>query len=431
EVKLKSETFHGITGRGVILYCGIGAFSLATPIATTQLAAHIPSLVHSSISPSAAGCGWVQWWRHNRLLQAEGAAPRRCVAPGWAPLRTMAPDKSHLMSKMDQLILLSSASGSPDDDSLVLSRMSSPEPGMYNGSLQHLQRLPPLEQPHDNEVYNPSAGWVARKHHLTKQQLWDRIVAEARVDAASEPALATFLHSVLLSHSSLEVAMSFLLANKLADDKLLGSVQVMSLFQEAYAADHSLIKAAMADLNAVLDRDPACSKFSQCLLYFKGFQAIQCYRVTHWLWRTGRKPLAHAIQSKISEIFAVDIHPAAELGRGVMLDHATGIVIGETAVVGDNVSMLHHVSLGGSGTGTGTRHPHVGHGVLLGAGVTVLGPVTVGAGSKVGAGSVVVTSLPAHCVAVGVPANIVKRNINKEPVREMDQCTDFIPDYVI
>ncbi|KAJ9529272.1 hypothetical protein QJQ45_007952 [Haematococcus lacustris] len=119
-------------------------------------------------------------------------------------------------------------------------------------------------------------------------------------------------------------------------------------------------------------------------------------------------PLAHAIQSKISEIFAVDIHPAAELGRGVMLDHATGIVIGGTAVVGDNVSMLHHVSLGGSGTGTGTRHPHVGHGVLLGAGVTVLGPVTV-----------------------GVPASIVKRNINKEPVREMDQCTDFIPDYVI
>ncbi|KAJ9529130.1 hypothetical protein QJQ45_007798 [Haematococcus lacustris] len=299
---------------------------------------------------------------------------------------------------MDQLLLLSSARGSPDDDSLVLSRMSSPEPG----HLQHLQRsLPPLEQPHDNEVYNPSAGWVARKHHLNKQQLWNRIVAEARLDAASEPALATFLHSVLLSHSSLEVAMSFLLANKLADDKLLGSVQVMSLFQEAYAADHSLIKAAMADLYAVLDRDPACSKFSQCLLYFKGFQAIQCYRVTHWLWRTGRKPLAHAIQSKISEIFAVDIHPAAELGRGVMLDHATGIVIGETAVVGDNVSMLHHVSLGGSGTGTG---------------VTVLGPVTVGAGSKVGAGSVVVTSLPAHCVAVGVPANIVKRNINKEPL---------------
>ncbi|KAJ9522821.1 hypothetical protein QJQ45_023611 [Haematococcus lacustris] len=367
----------------------------------------------------------------------KGAAPRRCAAPGWAGLRTMAPDKSHLMSRLDQLLLLSSASGSPDDDSLVLSRMSSPEPGSVQSldisstSSAAYHPYHPWRQPHDNEVYNPSAGWVARKHHLSKQQLWDRIVAEARVDAASEPALATFLHSVLLSHSSLEVAMSFLLANKLADDKLLGSVQVMSLFQEAYAADHSLIKAAMADLNAVLDRDPACSKFSQCLLYFKGFQAIQCYRVTHWLWRTGRKPLAHAIQSKISEIFAVDIHPAAQLGRGVMLDHATGIVIGETAVVGDNVSMLHHVSLGGSGTGTGTRHPHVGHGVLLGAGVTVLGPVTIGAGCKVGAGSVVVTSLPAHCVAVGVPANIVKRNINKEPVREMDQCTDFIPDYVI
>ncbi|GFH17898.1 SATase_N domain-containing protein [Haematococcus lacustris] len=239
--------------------------------------------------------------------------------------------------KLDLLLLLSSATGSPDDDSLVLSRLRSP------------------------------AGWVSRKHYLSKQQLWDRILAEAVVDAASEPVLATSLHSSLLRHPSLEAALSCLLANKLADDKLLGSVQT----------------------------------------------------------------LAQAIQSKVSEVFAVDIHPAAQLGRGVMLDHATGIVIGETAVVGDNVSMLHQVSLGGSGTGTGTRHPKVGHGVLLGAGVTVLGPVTVGAGSKVGAGSVVVTSLPAHCVAVGVPATIVKHNINKEPVREMDQCTDFILDYVI
>jgi serine O-acetyltransferase len=133
----------------------------------------------------------------------------------------------------------------------------------------------------------------------------------------------------------------------------------------------------------------------------------------------------------MSEVFHVDIHPAAQLGRGVMIDHATGVVIGETAVVGDNVSMLHHVTLGGSGTGRGSRHPTVGNGVLLGAGVTVLGPVTVGAGTKVGAGSVVVTDLPCHCVAVGVPARIIKRDMIKEPVADMDQCTDLILDYVV
>ncbi|KAL6749792.1 trimeric LpxA-like protein [Haematococcus lacustris] len=375
-------------------------------------------------------------WRH----------PEKCAtlrtAPSGSPgrhfghvLRATAHDKSHATSRLDLLLLLSSATGSPDDDSLVLSRLRSPGMRPYSTSVQPLRRdvphLPPLQRPLDSEHYNPSAGWVSRKHYLSKQQLWDRILAEAVVDAASEPVLATSLHSSLLRHPSLEAALSCLLANKLADDKLLGSVQLMSLFQEGYAADPGLVEAAMADLYAVLDRDPACSKFSQCLLNFKGFQAIQCYRLTHWLWSAGRQTLAHAIQSKVSEVFAVDIHPAAQLGRGVMLDHATGIVIGETAVVGDNVSMLHQVSLGGSGTGTGTRHPKVGHGVLLGAGVTVLGPVTVGAGSKVGAGSVVVTSLPAHCVAVGVPATIVKHNINKEPVREMDQCTDFILDYVI
>lgn len=141
--------------------------------------------------------------------------------------------------------------------------------------------------------------------------------------------------------------------------------------------------------------------------------------------------LALALQSRVSEVFHVDIHPGAQLGRGILLDHATGVVIGETAVVGDNVSMLHHVTLGGSGTGTGVRHPSVGHGVLIGAGASILGPVSVGAGSKIGAGSVVVTDLPCHCVAVGVPARIVKLNIISEPVKDMDQCCDFILDYVI
>jgi len=224
--------------------------------------------------------------------------------------------------------------------------------------------------------------------------------------------------------------MSFLLANKLGSPTML-STQLMQLFRQVYDEDPGITDAARADLHAVRDRDPACESFAQAVLNFKGYQAIQSYRIAHALWSRGRKALALALQSRISEVFHVDIHPAARLGRGILIDHATGVVIGQTAVVGDNVSMLHHVTLGGSGRSRGIRHPCVGNGALLGAGVTVLGPVSVGAGSKIGAGSVVVHDLPCFCVAVGVPARIVKRNLNSEPVRDMDQCCDFILDYVI
>ena len=184
-------------------------------------------------------------------------------------------------------------------------------------------------------------------------------------------------------------------------------------------------------MQAVLDRDPACDKYTQCMLYFKGFQAVQSHRIAHWLWNHGRKALAIALQSRISEVFHVDIHPAAVIGRGVMIDHATGVVIGETTEIKDNVSMLHHVTLGGSGTGKGKRHPTIGHGVLLGAGVSILGPLTVGCGSKIGAGAVVVQNLPPHCVAVGVPARVVKRDTTCEPCDNMDQCKDFVHDFQI
>ncbi|GFH12830.1 SATase_N domain-containing protein, partial [Haematococcus lacustris] len=240
-------------------------------------------------------------------------------------------------------------------------------------SVQPLRRdvphLPPLQRPLDSEHYNPSAGWVSRKHYLSKQQLWGRILAEAVVDAASEPVLATSLHSSLLRHPSLEAALSCLLANKLADDKLLGSVQLMSLFQEGYAADPGLVEAAMADLYAVLDRDPACSKsvrsshntLQHCLAANKGSVpqvwlaagAVQVQPVPAQLQGLPGDTVLPANTLAVECGAPVDIHPAAQLGRGVMLDHATGIVIGETAVVGDNVSMLHQVSLGGSGTGTG------------------------------------------------------------------------------
>jgi serine O-acetyltransferase len=192
----------------------------------------------------------------------------------------------------------------------------------------------------------------------------------------------------------------------------------------------ALVDDAVADMQAVLDRDPACLGFMQILLFFKGFQAIQCYRVAHHVWQADRRSLALAIQSRISQAFDVDIHPAAHMGRGVMMDHATGIVIGETAVVGDNVSMLHRVTLGGSGASTGIRHPTIGHGVLLGAGTTVLGPIHVGYSSKVGAGSLVVTDVPHKSVAVGVPARVIRQDKMLEPCQDMDSA-DFILDFII
>jgi len=278
--------------------------------------------------------------------------------------------------------------------------------------------------------YHPSQGWMLLPHHLSKDQIWKKMKEEAKHDADSEPTLASFLYSSILGHHTFEKTLAFILANKLASATLY-STQLMKIIDDCYKEEPAIIEACIADLQAVFDRDPACEQYTQCLLYFKGFQALQCHRIAHYLWGKGRKLLAVALQSRISEAFHVDIHPAASFGRGVMLDHATGVVIGETAVVGDNVSMLHHVTLGGSGTGKGIRHPTIGHGVLLGAGVSVLGSVTVGCGAKVGAGSVVVNDLPCYSVAVGVPARIVKQNPRLEPCQDMDQTQDFILDYVI
>ncbi|GAB4818067.1 hypothetical protein N2152v2_005113 [Parachlorella kessleri] len=291
--------------------------------------------------------------------------------------------------------------------------------------------LPSVPQRVEQEDALSHGGWEPAAHHLSKAELWAVMRQEARAAAEKEPVLASFLHMTVIMHTTLEKSMAFLLANKLASPTLLGT-QLTRLFMEAYEDDPDILEACVADVQAVYDRDPACEQYAQCMLYFKGFQAIQCQRVANWMWRKGRRALALALQSRMSEVFAVDIHPAARIGRGILLDHATGVVIGETAVIGDNVSMLHHVTLGGSGTGKGVRHPTVGNGVLLGAGVSVLGPIVIGHCSKVGAGSVVVTDIPPHCVAVGVPATVVKvLDDTVEPVKAMDQCVDFILDYVI
>ena len=261
--------------------------------------------------------------------------------------------------------------------------------------------------------------------------VWQTLCKEARADADKEPALASYLFSTILSHKSLQDALAFVLANKLRSNVLLDS-QLLEMFSAQYRRDQTLVKQAQADMQAVIDRDPACDKYLQILLFFKGFQAIQAHRVAAALWRQDRKPLALLLQSRISEVFHVDIHPGATIGEGIMFDHATGVVIGETAVVGNNVSILHGVTLGGTGTKDGDRHPKIGTGVVIGAGVTILGNIKVGANSKIGAGSVVLKEIPPNCTAVGIPARLVGGpKPESQPSLSMDQVSGLSSDYNI
>jgi serine O-acetyltransferase len=254
-------------------------------------------------------------------------------------------------------------------------------------------------------------------------QLWNRIREEAAGDAAREPMLASFLHTVVLNHHTLEDALSFMLACKL-DGITVSAPTLRDLIDAAFAADPTIGAAARADLQAVVARDPACRGYSVPLLYFKGFQSIQAYRVAHHYWIVGRHALALFLQSRISEVFAVDIHPGARLGKGILFDHATSVVIGETAVVDDDVSMLHEVTLGGTGKESGDRHPKVRRGVMIGAGAKVLGNIVIGEGAKIGAGSVVIHDVAAHHTVAGVPARPVGQPAHAMPALEMDQSIE-------
>lgn len=249
--------------------------------------------------------------------------------------------------------------------------------------------------------------------------IWQEIRKEADVTAHDEPILASFLFNTILNHETLENAMSYHLANKLQNSNL-QPTSLMELFIMIYNEDPRVGDSLRSDIAAVKERDPACPGYSVPLLYFKGFQALQSYRMAHWLWTQGRKPLALALQARISEVFGVDIHPAAVIGNGILFDHATGLVIGETAVVGNNVSVLHGVTLGGTGKDCGDRHPKIGDGVLIGAGSELLGNIKIGEGCKIGAGSVVLDDLPAHCTAVGVPARVVGHPTTDQPALDMD-----------
>jgi serine O-acetyltransferase len=249
--------------------------------------------------------------------------------------------------------------------------------------------------------------------------VWGQIRKEAEQAAAAEPALAAFLHATVLGHESLERGLSLRLAQLLESADVDASV-IREVFDEAYSSDASIRQALRADICAVFDRDPACSRYIDPILYFKGFQALQTHRVAHWLWNEGRRDFGYYLQSRASKVYGVDIHPAAPIGRGVFFDHASGIVIGETAVIEDDVSMLHGVTLGGTGKRGGDRHPKVRSGALIGAGAKILGNIEVGACARVAAGSVVLKPVPPRTTVAGVPARVVGEAGCPEPARTMD-----------
>jgi serine O-acetyltransferase len=250
--------------------------------------------------------------------------------------------------------------------------------------------------------------------------IWSEIRKEAQAAMAAEPALGSFIYATVLSHDRLEDAICHRLAQRL-DHSDVDPVLINQTFQSLLAAHQDLGTTFRADLAAVFDRDPACNRYLEPLLYFKGFHALVAHRFAHALWHEGRRDFALFLQSQASRTFAVDIHPAARFGQGIMIDHATGFVVGETAVVGNNCSFLHAVTLGGSGKETGNRHPKIGENVLVGAGAKILGNITVGEGSRIAAGSVVLRSVPAHVTVAGVPAKVVGSAGCAEPALEMEQ----------
>ncbi len=252
------------------------------------------------------------------------------------------------------------------------------------------------------------------------RNLWQTILTETEEAARNEPMLASFLHQTVLRHPSIDRVLAFHLSSKLASPVMDARALNEIIFQ-ALDSDTRISKAMQADIIACYERDPACDQYCLPLLYYKGFHAIQAHRINHWLWQHGRKTLAYFLQNRASEVFGVDIHPAARFGHGLMLDHATGFVVGETAVLGDDISILHGVTLGGSGKQSGDRHPKIGDGVMIGANASILGNIRIGTNAKVGAGSVVVSDVPPCSTVVGVPAKVVAQSDSQMPAVEMDQ----------
>lgn len=250
--------------------------------------------------------------------------------------------------------------------------------------------------------------------------VWQRIRDEAEAILKHEPALAGFIFQTILAHESLEVSIAYRMA------QLLGTADVSALiiqqiFEDAISTDKNISASIRADIVAFNERDPAAVRYIEALLYFKGFQAVTTHRIANWLFMQGREDLSFFLQSCSSRLFGVDIHPRVKMGRGIFLDHATGVVIGETAVIEDEVSILQNVTLGGTGKELGDRHPKIRHGVLIGAGAKILGNIEIGHCVRVGAGSVVLKDIPPNKTVAGVPAKIIGEAGCSDPALKMDQ----------
>jgi serine O-acetyltransferase len=269
---------------------------------------------------------------------------------------------------------------------------------------------------------NPTPQASLSKTGGAPAPIWQRLRFDAGQYAEQEPALASYLNATVLNHENFTEALCYQLAQK-AGGPDMSALAIREICEEAYKSDSAIVRAAERDLQAVLERDPATRSTLQPFLFFKGFLALQTHRVGHWLWGQGRETLAFFLQSRMSELYGVDINPAAPIGSGVFIDHATGIVIGETARVGDDVSMLHGVTLGGTGKVFTDRHPKVGNGVLIGANATVLGNIRIGDEARIGAGSVVLNDVPPRCSVAGVPAKPVG-GACAQPSKTMDQKFD-------
>ena len=257
--------------------------------------------------------------------------------------------------------------------------------------------------------------------------VWGRIREEAAEIAREEPALGGFIFSMVLNHDSFEEALTHRLGQRLGNADI-GSDLIVHAFNDAVEVDPEIGNAARADIIATFDRDPACYRYIDPFLYFKGYQAIQTHRMAHCLWNLGRRDFAYYLQSRLSVLASVDIHPAAAIGKGIMVDHGHAIVIGETTVIEDNVSLMQGVTLGGTGKQAGDRHPKIRHGVLIGAGAKILGNIEIGCCSRVAACSVVLHDVPAHTTVAGVPAKVVGKAGCSEPARSMDHNVEQVAD---
>ncbi|MGA1803433.1 serine O-acetyltransferase [Rhizobium sp. HT1-10] len=254
----------------------------------------------------------------------------------------------------------------------------------------------------------------------TVDPIWDSMREEARAAADRDPVLAAFLYSTIINHRSLEECVIYRICERL-DHPDIQAILLRQTFDEMLNDWPEWGATLRVDIQAFYDRDPACLRFMEPVLYFKGFQAIQTHRVAHWALNRGRRDFALYLQSRASSVFQTDINPAARVGKGIFLDHATGLVVGETAVIGDNVSILHGVTLGGTGKEGSDRHPKIGNGVLIGAGAKILGNIHIGQCSRIAAGSVVLKEVPPNTTVAGVPAKVVGTAGCSEPSRIMDQ----------